>query len=87
MNWTGEMEILDEVRCAVKEECIRCKFHFKKKPLFLLSLCHSTIFHSARSIGILIFIYGFKKHEREQIIDFTGYSVKLQTGRSYIYRK
>jgi len=45
MNWTGEMEILDEVRCAVKEECIRCKFYFKTPlrvvpvPLHNISFC------------------------------------------------
>jgi len=45
MNWTGEMEILGEVRCAVKEECIRCKFYVKNTlrifpvPLYDISFC------------------------------------------------
>lgn len=38
------------------------------KTLFAFSLCHSTIFHSARSIGILIFIYGFKTNPKKSRI-------------------
>jgi len=45
MNWTGEMEILDEVRCAVREQCVRCKFYSKiplrivPVPVYDISFC------------------------------------------------